>query len=584
MQYTDINWFRRFFKNYANLGHNYQEMFNSLEEEQKLNIVSSIKSYNFAGYVFAFIAAGAAFIFFSTAWALVAAPIFALAAYIAIFAITSFALLGEDINKQYQANRHKSERIFEKTIDDKNELEQKLFFNHGGSGQPLAFYGGQRPMAEELNHWSQTFKNRERFTFSCEDRGLILGVSGTGKTSYLVCQIIDWMSSGKSFVASDVKPEIWAILHAGGAFKHFDYDVTIFNPMTDTSHRYNMFEDMLDDDDIDELAQIFIPHQKGDAESFNVVARRLLKAFLLQTKQQNGKTSLAAVRQYMSKLDTNEIIEELTDSDNETVRFIGGDLRRSAGNERFMSSCFTALSSALQFLDNSKIRGSISESDFSMREQLQKPRQAIFLQFDQQSFDKTAPLYSALVAHVLRLLQIEYQQRDDVLVLLDEIINAAPIPNITKKLNVMRSSKMPTMLYLQTLRGFDELYGERSSEMFMSSCNYKVCYRVNDNLTAQNFSEQIGKTNVINRSAHHGQQASGNVMQDVESSSETITREYILEPAELLQLERGDAVVIYEGKSARVEMPRHYLDTPVNVKVDGRKGTPTADEFDELIN
>ena len=44
-----------------------------------------------------------------------------------------------------------------------------------------------------------------------EDRGIIAGVSGAGKTAYLVLQLIDWMESGQSFVATDIKPEIWAI-------------------------------------------------------------------------------------------------------------------------------------------------------------------------------------------------------------------------------------------------------------------------------------------------------------------------------------------------------------------------------------
>jgi len=43
---------------------------------------------------------------------------------------------------------------------------------------------------------------------SNEDRGIILGAPGSGKTTYLVTQIIDWMRSGQSFVATDIKPEI----------------------------------------------------------------------------------------------------------------------------------------------------------------------------------------------------------------------------------------------------------------------------------------------------------------------------------------------------------------------------------------
>ena len=52
-----------------------------------------------------------------------------------------------------------------------------------------------------------------------EDRGIILGAPGSGKTTYLVTQIIDWMQSGQSFVATDIKPEIWAILKYNGILR-----------------------------------------------------------------------------------------------------------------------------------------------------------------------------------------------------------------------------------------------------------------------------------------------------------------------------------------------------------------------------
>ena len=54
-----------------------------------------------------------------------------------------------------------------------------------------------------------------------EDRGIILGAPGSGKTTYLVTQILDWMESGQSFVATDIKPEIWAILKYNGMFEHY---------------------------------------------------------------------------------------------------------------------------------------------------------------------------------------------------------------------------------------------------------------------------------------------------------------------------------------------------------------------------
>ncbi|WP_228143502.1 hypothetical protein [Acinetobacter baumannii] len=45
------------------------------------------------------------------------------------------------------------------------------------------------------------------------------------------------MKSGRSFVATDVKPEIWAILKANNVFKIFGYTDWVFNPTdVDSDH------------------------------------------------------------------------------------------------------------------------------------------------------------------------------------------------------------------------------------------------------------------------------------------------------------------------------------------------------------
>lgn len=68
------------------------------------------------------------------------------------------------------------------------------------------------------------------FTVSSQERGLVVGVSGSGKTNFIFAQICDWMKSGKSFVVSDVKPEIWGVLLANNMFEGFGYDYIVINP------------------------------------------------------------------------------------------------------------------------------------------------------------------------------------------------------------------------------------------------------------------------------------------------------------------------------------------------------------------
>lgn len=83
-----------------------------------------------------------------------------------------------------------------------------------------------------------------------------------------------------------------------------------------------------------------------------------------------------------------------------------------------------------------------SNNDFSLREVLEKTHQCVVLQYDQAEKEHDCPnfrgngrLYSANLA-------MNSQKRGSVLLLLDEIINCAPIPKFTETLNLMGVQQM----------------------------------------------------------------------------------------------------------------------------------------------
>ncbi len=396
----------------------------------------------------------------------------------------------------------------------------------------------------------------------CEERGLVLGVSRSGKTNYLLAQLISWMRSGKTFVATDVKPELWGILKWNGVFEYYGYDDVVFNPTDPLSQKYNMFDDLGADADTEiiELIEILIPAD----DVFSDSARRILRAVMLHLRIVNGSASLLQARNYINKyIDVEDMMNELLESPSDIVVSNAIAVKRSGGSERFTALAVNALSSILQFLDNKTIAENIESSDFSLRELLQQPRQAIFLQFDKKYQQTTKGLFGATLSHTLRLLEVEHANRDDVFVALDELINAAPIPNFTKKLNVIGSSKMPLFMYIQSLDGLTEVYGEQAANLVMSSCTLKICYRVNDFDTAQTFSNMIGNIDVKNWSVTETPRTNeaGRSYKD-SSATEGISRKALVEPAELQKLDDNQAIVLYRGRSAKMMMPTYYEDTP----------------------
>ena len=440
------------------------------------------------------------------------------------------------------------------SIEDTRELFSVLNYS-SERGEPLITHPPVSNSKIKKDIWRD---NLPVYSVSSEERGLVLGISGSGKTTYLVAQLVDWMQSGKSFVVTDIKPEIWAILHANGVFERYGYDQIVINPTDALAHKYNAFDDIDDDNFATETIEM-IEILVGDIE-FGMGAKLLLRAVLLDLKESGEQVSLLQIRQRLASYeDADEIVKVLKNSKSVLVRELMAELKKIGGNERYIGSCFGAVSQSLRFLDNKTIAANTNVSDVSLRDVLQQPKKAIFLQFEQAYQEQTARLFGFTLAHVLRLLQINFRYRDEVFVAIDEIINSAPIPRLAQKLNTMRSAKMPTFMYLQTLSGLNEVYGRDADKLFMSACSLKICYRVNDNDTAKEFSDLVGNVDVERWSSTNTLYVS-ETGRSYNQRPITFTSERmaLIESSELLELATGDAIVIYKGKSARIAMPRYY--------------------------
>ena len=423
-----------------------------------------------------------------------------------------------------------------------------------------------KDMQQKHLNWSF---HRESLRVTNEDRGIVLGAPGSGKTTFLISQIVEWMKSGRSFVATDVKPEIWAIFKANNVFKIFGYKDWVFNPTDVESDHYNIFSEVKDSAELNEILNIIIKDDTAESVVFNDLARRILKAVLIEL---SDKASLVNAQNYINSMDSNdELLKALRQSEKSSVSNIAKEVSRTAQNDRLLASVMTAVSKAFEFLDDDRIRVTTSDNTqgFYLKEVLMKPKQAVFLQFDQQYKSSTATLFGAMVAHTMRILQAN-QNRDAVFIALDEIINCAPIPKFTDLLNTIRSANMPTFLYLQSLEGLNRLYGANSDKMFMASSNLKIVFRIGDIESAEECSRLVGQTETTYISETTGRsQTSGTSSSSRASSSssnrsqnagttKSIKLESIIEPAEFIKLPICTAVVMYNGSYGTLEMPKYY--------------------------
>lgn len=110
-----------------------------------------------------------------------------------LFVLSVFVLLFviyDKIKYEFADKSPKTHIKKERRPDDIRYLINQL--DKGKTGEPLLFLDGNQV-----------------YTASNEKRGLVVGVSGTGKTNYILAQIAEWSKSGKSYVVTDIKPEIF---------------------------------------------------------------------------------------------------------------------------------------------------------------------------------------------------------------------------------------------------------------------------------------------------------------------------------------------------------------------------------------
>ena len=440
--------------------------------------------------------------------------------------------------------------------------------NYGAVGEPLLFYGKPKKKKLKADPYRLELPN---YTCSCEKRGLVVGVSGTGKTNYIFSQIVDWSKSGKSYVVTDIKPEIWGTLHANGIIEGFEYNDIVINPTDPKSLKYNLLDDV-DDSELGEIVKILVPALSDETQGFALTAQKILRGVIFHIKAENGAVSLPAVYAYVSGFKSgNKLIEKIIDEGEDVPAKLMRQARLAGDNERFMSSAISALLSALEFLDNPTIYENMTSSDISLKEVLAQPRQAIFLQFEQSRQAETESLYSTTVMHVIRLLMKNYRQRDEVFLLFDELLNGGKISVLTDKFNTMRSYKLPTFIYIQSLAGLYKKYGENDSNNLIGACDVKIIYRVNDNVSARYFSELAGTipAQMMNINFVSVVRPDGSMSSPQRKVTPAGVKDIpLVSENELMQMPAGKVLMLVDGAGAIVNIPQHWRDLPMRERAE----------------
>ncbi len=463
---------------------------------------------------------------------------------------------------------------------DLNRLKKELIYTDAYEGSPLIFYGGHSKSKIAKSYYQVDLPS---YRVSNEERGLIVGVTGTGKTNFILAQIFDWMQSGKSLVVIDVKPEIWAILETNDIFNMFDYEPIIVNPTDLYSHKYNFLDD-IDFNDLDEMLAVVIVDDNDNATAFKEFARRMLKAIILYLKDKNGTVSLTECYELInSYARSKSLFDDLKAYDNKEVQAMANLALQSSENERFISSGMTALTTALSMFGDKTIAEMTRTSDFSLNEVLKERQKIIFLQFEQLSQEKTAALFATTVQHLIRLMIQNNHERDDVFIILDELTNSSTIPQLPTQFNLMRAYKMPAFMYVQTISSLYTMFGKEKATHLINSCSLKICYRTNDYETAKLFSDLAGTVEIqkFYKANEVKTRKDGSTYTDRSSKPAGSDIVPLIPPDAILQFD-SEVVCIYKGKAGVIDIPQMWEHTPITERATFNAPRDLIDELDRV--
>ena len=199
-------------------------------------------------------------------------------------------------------------------------------------------------------------------------------------------------------------------------------------------------------------------------------------------------------------------------------------------------SGFGSVYDKLSWLSYETVQNTLAYSDFSLSELGQEHRPvALFLQFDESRLETMGSLLSLFYGHFFSFLIQNHYSRGPVALFFDEIGNIPPIVGLTNKLNTIASRNFPTWTYWQSVAQMSQKYGKNGPQIFFSSADCQIFFRIGDNETQKMVSLLIG-TVKVRKISHTKSIGAGRAEQRSNMVSES--QENVIEPHEVGELKK----------------------------------------------
>jgi energy-coupling factor transporter ATP-binding protein EcfA2 len=380
-----------------------------------------------------------------------------------------------------------------------------------------------------IEETSEEFVPRPRLSLAKDRSLLVYGETGAGKTALLSLLTYQLQAApDEPFVVFDFKGEYREFL---ADTEQHDRDVIRLSS-TGATHFWNLFAEIDDESEVDELARALFP-QTREAEFFSTAARQLfgavIKLMLKKAADEETTPTNADLVTFVQETDRDEMYELLMGYDDlqPAARAIDPDADRQAAG----------VYANFQQVIADMFRGDFARmGSFSIREYMTNPDgRTLLLEYPIQEGDAVAPAFRFFVDWSAR-----YALDDSrgAYFLLDEFARLPELRKTEELINVGRSSNTQLLLGVQSVAQLHDTYGTDTANSLLSGLVQSIALRVGDGPTLEYIRSQLG-TEQTERSVPDRDQDGRSVgSQEIQDESHPISE------ADLLRLDDGEAIAI----------------------------------------
>ncbi|MCM2534352.1 type IV secretory system conjugative DNA transfer family protein [Neobacillus pocheonensis] len=376
----------------------------------------------------------------------------------------------------------------------------------------------------------------------------IVGSPGSGKTlSYILPNII--FERNRSMVISDPKGEIFEATAKVKKQQGYEVRLINFKEML-ISDRYNPIDYITKEIEAEQVANtIVINSMQGQKPDFWTKAEiALLKTLLLYVKYETPTdANLANVKRILTTHGSTpqRMDQFFSHLDPDHPAFSAYQIVRMA-SDKVRDSIFVSLAITLSKFDAKDVRRFTETSDFLL-DDIGRKKMIVYIILpvaDSTWEPLTANFFTQMFQRLYDVADKNFNRLPvQVNLLLDEFPNLGKIPGYEEILATCRSYGISSSTIVQSMGQLIDKYNKEKAEAIFNNCSLRYMLGVGDKLTAEYFSDLIGKTTIQTQSSSISKNSKGGS----DSKSNNYTGRNLRTIDELTRMPRDEAILLVSG-------------------------------------